>query len=86
MRSRNFIKNTVTAVPALGFKSETVESVSHKTSLEVLVMGTSWGFEGGNDLLFSKLKKKPGGGGATRPPKNPPPQKKIFFFTFSFKI
>jgi sugar phosphate isomerase/epimerase len=58
MKRRNFIKNTVAAVPALGFKSETVESVSHKTSLEVLVMGTSWGFEGGNELLFSKLKKE----------------------------
>ncbi len=54
MKRRNFLKNTMATLPILNMKND----LTHKTSLELLVMGTGWGFEGSQDQLFTKLKKE----------------------------
>jgi len=57
MNRRNFLSNTLVTSAALATSKDTFSQKTTKTDLEVIVLGTDWGFAGTVDELCAKVKK-----------------------------
>ncbi len=57
MKRRSFIANSLASTVAITANPKTFNN-PHKTNLEVLVLGTSWGFDGTIDMFCQKIKSE----------------------------
>ena len=77
MKRRNFLTQSLASSAVLSVNSKTFFN-PQKTNLEVLVMGTSWGFDGSMDVFCEKIKREGYDGIEVWWPTKENEQKKLF--------